>query len=115
MPDLYRIERKRQEGWRMPENTVYVGRPTRWGNPWKVGLKGCGCRSAGECGHNSFRCANAQEACEAYKMRLDAMPPARRKEFLAPLRGKHLACWCPQGTPCHADILLEAANKEEES
>ena len=31
-----RIQRKRTAGWRMPENTVYVGRPTRWGNPYPV-------------------------------------------------------------------------------
>ncbi len=30
-----RIQRKRSKGWRMPPNTVYVGRPTKWGNPWK--------------------------------------------------------------------------------
>jgi hypothetical protein len=29
-----RIQRKRIKGWRMPENAVYVGRPTRWGNPF---------------------------------------------------------------------------------
>jgi hypothetical protein len=26
------------------------------------------------------------------------------------LRGKDLACWCPLGVPCHADVLLEIAN-----
>ena len=26
------------------------------------------------------------------------------------LRGKNLACWCAQGQPCHADVLLEIAN-----
>ena len=30
-----RVQRKRTKGWRMPENTVYVGRPTKWGNPWR--------------------------------------------------------------------------------
>lgn len=28
------------------------------------------------------------------------------------LRGKNLACWCKPGTPCHADVLLKAANKK---
>jgi hypothetical protein len=37
---------------------------------------------------------------------------------ISELRGKNLACWCPlvdkEGykVPCHADILLELANKE---
>lgn len=33
MPE--RIQRKRTAGWRMPEDAVYVGRPTRWGNPFQ--------------------------------------------------------------------------------
>lgn len=32
-----RIQRKRTKGWKMPEGTVYVGRPTQWGNPFAVG------------------------------------------------------------------------------
>lgn len=31
-----RIQRKRTKGWRMPEGAVYVGRPTKWGNPFTV-------------------------------------------------------------------------------
>lgn len=31
--------------------------------------------------------------------------------LLEPLRGKHLACWCPLDQPCHADVLLEFANQ----
>lgn len=29
----------------------------------------------------------------------------------AELRGKNLACWCKAGSPCHADVLLELANR----
>lgn len=32
-------------------------------------------------------------------------------DALAPLRGKDLACWCRIGEPCHADVLLKAANE----
>lgn len=28
------------------------------------------------------------------------------------LRGKNLACWCPLNQPCHADVLLKLANRE---
>ena len=31
-----RIQRKRAKGWKMPENTVYVGRPSRFGNRFVV-------------------------------------------------------------------------------
>ena len=30
-----RIQRKRTKGWRMPEGAVYVGRGSRWGNPFR--------------------------------------------------------------------------------
>jgi len=29
-----RIQRKRTKGWRMPPNTVYAGRGSKWGNPF---------------------------------------------------------------------------------
>lgn len=34
MPD--RLQRRRTRGWRMPADAVYVGRPTRWGNPFQL-------------------------------------------------------------------------------
>lgn len=30
-----RIQRRRSLGWRMPEGAVYVGRPSKWGNPFR--------------------------------------------------------------------------------
>lgn len=35
MPE--RIQRRRSKGWRMPEGAIYVGRPTKWGNPYTLG------------------------------------------------------------------------------
>lgn len=34
---MKRIQRQRTKGWRMPPGAIYVGRPTKWGNPWPVG------------------------------------------------------------------------------
>jgi hypothetical protein len=31
-----RIQRKRTKGWKLPPNTVYVGRGSKWGNPFKI-------------------------------------------------------------------------------
>jgi hypothetical protein len=31
-----RIQRERTKGWRMPQGAIYVGRPSKWGNTWKV-------------------------------------------------------------------------------
>ena len=36
MSNPKRIQRKRTKGWRMPDNTVYVGRGSKWGNPFTV-------------------------------------------------------------------------------
>nr|WP_250776399.1 DUF4326 domain-containing protein [Rhodococcus sp. MSC1_016] len=32
-----RIQRRRTKGWRMPDGAVYVGRGSRWGNPFTLG------------------------------------------------------------------------------
>lgn len=111
-----RIQRQRTQGWKMPEGVVYVGRPTMWGNLWTVGLARCGCRSAGECEHNIFRTETAAEAVELYRQWITQ--GAYRRQFLHLLRGRDLACWCPlvdkdgNPVPCHADVLLELANRD---
>lgn len=95
----------------MPGNTVYVGRPSAWGNMYSVGLVNCGCRSAGECNHNTFRFATAREAVDQYRwMVCEFWPEKTREKIRSELRGKNLACWCPLDQPCHADVLLEIAN-----
>jgi hypothetical protein len=30
-----RVQRRRTKGWRMPEDALYVGRPSKWGNPFQ--------------------------------------------------------------------------------
>src|SRR5438128_309262 len=39
-PRPKRIQRQRIKGWQMPPGAIYVGRPTRWGNPYRVGEPG---------------------------------------------------------------------------
>jgi hypothetical protein len=114
-PEPVRIQLSRRKGWKMPENTVKVDRSTKWGNHFRVGLIACGCRTAGECSHNLFRCETAAEAVEAFRL----IPRSERRiaYIRSELRGKNLACWCPLPKPgepdiCHAAILLELANKE---
>lgn len=106
MPE--RIQLKRTKGWRMPPNTVKVDRTSKFGNPFRIGLVVCGCRSVGECDHNQLRCATADEAVAAYA---DIGRSLKRlREIREALGGKNLACWCPLDQPCHADVLLEIAN-----
>ena len=99
-----RIQRKRTKGWRMPANTVYVGRPTKWGNPYKAG-EWVGCILT------NGRVLDEEWAVEAFKAYLDISIPCVPAIDLSPLRGKNLACWCRLDQPCHADVLLELANK----
>ena len=111
-----RIQRQRQRGWRMPPRTRYVGRGSKYGNLWSVGLVACGCRAVGECTHNAFRVETAAEAVEMYRrywqQRLDGPNGWRARRDLWEIRGMDLACWCAQGEPCHADVLLELANDD---
>ena len=118
MSDLpMRIQLSRAKGWRMPENTVNVARgPGRiWGNPFTV----ADCRDAGFRGTEaelSARCVEAFRVWLGPMWRNNWQGPeseAARGAILSrlsELRGKNLACWCPPGCPCHADVLLEIAN-----
>ncbi|MFN3891941.1 MAG: DUF4326 domain-containing protein [Beijerinckiaceae bacterium] len=81
-----RIQRSRAKGWRMPANAVYVGRPTKWGNP--------------------FDESNSGGICPAVRFACEVAPLLD----LTPLRGKDLACWCALDESCHADVLLALAN-----
>ena len=94
-----RIQRKRTKGWRMP-NAVYVGRPGRWGNPFIADLLNGGNVSPEET-VDHFRRALIDG-------RLQVSVASVRRD----LAGKDLACWCPLDAPCHADVLLELANKD---
>ena len=89
-------------------DAVNVARPTPWGNPYRIGLVACGCRSAGECGHNTFNRETAAEAVECFR----AIPRSEKRlaQIRMSLASKNLACWCKPGDPCHADVLLELAN-----
>lgn len=103
----------------MPENTVKVDRTTKWGNPFRVGRIACdGSHVRSECDCQSYYgCETGTEAVRKFRewRREIAATHARNnsdfvKRWLAPLRGKNLACWCPLGQPCHGDVLLEIAN-----
>lgn len=99
-----RIQRQRTAGWKMPANTVYVGRPTKYGNPYRVGepdqLTGEPMTAADVV--RWFQTAADSASVEAAEW---------RAEIKRELAGKDLACWCKVGEPCHADVLLAIANE----
>lgn len=122
-----RVQRRRTAGWKMPENTVYVGRPTWFGNPfkpenfWDAGYSGNLATAIAACvqGYRqwltSARVTHDWRSPSHFKEWLEACR-ADRIQSIASLRGKNLACWCPltdkdgKPVPCHADVLLELAN-----
>jgi len=98
---MKRIQRKRTEGWKMPSNTVYVGRPSKWGNPFKV---------------KTLRFSAEQErelAIWAYEGWVSEQLRVN-PHFLDDLRGKDLACWCPLDKPCHADVIIKILEQIKE-
>lgn len=116
-----RIQRSRKKGWRLPENAVYVGRPSQWGNPYRVGVRTAWQPPGGVVSH--IVPVRAQDAVEAYRVHIDRLirlytPFGLR--IRSELGGRDLACWCPlvdengEPVPCHADVLLELANPPAE-
>ena len=102
-----RIQRKRTAGFNLQAQSpdgrpvASVCRPGRWGNPFKVGVDVPGP-------------ATAVAAFKAWLMGRHrpagiARPP-HLADIITALAGKHLACFCPLGAACHADVLLEMAN-----
>ena len=85
MPKVFSRRRPHE----IPTGAIYVGRPSVWGNPFSKGSKAKNIAD--------FR-AYAEKRNE------------REPEWLKPLRGKNLVCWCsPSG--CHGDVLIELANE----
>ncbi len=81
---------------------VVVARPSRWGNPHRVGDPDPGGKEAA---------LTLTDCVRLFRRRWETTPRPLRDAALAPLRGKNLACWCPLDAPCHADILLAMANE----
>ena len=99
-----RIQFRRQKGFKLPKNAVFVARPTKWGLPYKVVETAAEEKAAGD--SKVLLRAKAMKLYERdLKKKLKAEPG-----FLEPLRGKDLACYCKPELACHADILLRYAN-----
>src|ERR1700686_618388 len=117
-----RIQRKRTPGWRMPPNPLYVGRGSRWGNPFIIGepsgiFDGNGGRPLGwrDQVEVLVPALSREQAIEFYRNVLKGFlkpemfpvgPPYRDQirhyDIWSCLHGRDLACWCPLDQPCHA-------------
>lgn len=134
MPE--RIQRKRTKGWRMPEGARYVGRGSRWGNPFYRPFT-APCSVFGQpwnhlttsplmprhtsaymqgdvmyvtCSDADTAVTHAVKFFENYCASRQRDIPDPFSRWLDPLRGQDLACWCALGADCHADVLLSLAN-----
>ncbi len=126
-----RIQRKRTKGWKIPENSVSVTRPGKWGNFLKLSDD----MIMIDAGHRRknldkwvFLCfGDLNSLLEIYQGVLQGyvfegwgvenetdlkywMTKALELD-LSELKGKNLACFCKEGQPCHAEILLKLANQ----
>lgn len=93
MNDELKVLNAKNVGFTYP-NSVYVGRPSDFGNPFSIGIHG-----------------NRSQVIQRFKTLVE-----NNKEFKQQikdiLKGKNLICWCSP-LPCHADILLQIANSED--
>ncbi len=80
MNEPKRIQRKRVRGWRMPENTVCVTRPGKFGNPFHVGVD----------------CVDAEPAVRLFRLWVLASEE-RLAVIREKLKGKNLGCFCSEG------------------
>lgn len=88
-----KVKNKRTD--KLEPGDIYVGRPTKWGNPFVIGSDG---------GREDV----VRKYCD-WLLRNPALVAQAKKE----LCGHNLVCWCAPHK-CHADILMMVANSKEE-
>lgn len=72
---------------------VYIGRPSKWGNPFTVGRDG-----------------TREEVIIKYRDWIVKQPDLLSS--LHELSGKTLGCWC-KPKPCHGDVLIELTREQD--
>jgi hypothetical protein len=137
-----RVQRRMTGGWKAPLDALgrppkYVGRPGQYGNPFRIHGGHTSVGPMWRVAVNTWKHIPADECVCAYVTSSIPLGPSavvslyrdlltvrqrdepdRFREWLAPLAGRDLMCWCPLAdergapVPCHADVLLELANRE---
>jgi hypothetical protein len=69
------------------EYDIYIGRPSKWGNPFQIGKDG-----------------NRQEVIRKYREYI--LSNDELLKDLHELKGKTLGCWCKPSS-CHGDVLVD--------
>ena len=131
---MNRVQRKRTKGFKMPPNTKCVNRGTKWGNPIKL----IGDMIYINASHRRkildpwvYLCmGDINDVVELYRLLVTDNISLTDRYFestydidwwldyfrnldVKELNGKNLACFCSLSSPCHADVLLELAQKND--
>jgi len=88
---MCKVLNARQVGKHLTPDRVYVGRPSKWGNPFVIGRDG-----------------SRDEVIPKYRAWIARQPALMTA--LHELHGKDLVCWCSPER-CHAEVLIELANR----
>lgn len=101
-----RLQRKRTKGYKTPDNCKYVGRPTKWGNPFKVDELGAeeAVKRYKECILNNAMVYSYFDEPEAIKIFHQFKYIS---ENIEQLKGFDLSCFCNLENSCHVDVLIK--------
>lgn len=112
-----RIQLSRKKGFSLQAHSlalnglpaVNVARPSRWGNPWQIGIARC---SGSGTDYIEERVTDNEVAVKFFREMLPTLFRAypSDEEIVRQLRGCNLACFCKPHMACHADVLIEIAN-----
>lgn len=88
---MCKVLNARAVGKRSSATQVYIGRPSKWGNPFVIGRDG-----------------SRAEVIAKYRAWIVVQPTLMNA--LDELRSRDLVCWCAP-LACHGDVLVELANR----
>ncbi|MER5424254.1 DUF4326 domain-containing protein [Streptosporangium roseum] len=119
-----RVLRRRTRSWRMPEGALYVGQPTKWGDPFRwsdyrpIVHDGEGEPVFRSVAVRRRHAVTGLRTAVAYGAGLP--DPPSKDEIRRELDGRDLAYWCPLSEPGeidwrHARVLLEIANGDDDA
>lgn len=97
--NLREVKHLKERGKAWPEPYVYIGRPSKWDNPYPIGKL------------EPAHIARARSIAAYRNWLLDPTPERIRLvgRIKEDLRGKVLVCWC-KPLACHGDVLAELAD-----
>lgn len=89
---MCKVLNARKVGKHSDGSRLYIGRPSKWGNPFVIGRDG-------------------SRADVIAKYRAWVLNQRELTGALDELRGRDLVCWCAP-LACHGDVLVDLANRD---